>query len=112
MTQTQNTQTARQYRAHLTLHNGNLCTVNGPELKEVEQSVQNIILGQAQIPLAAKAKPVRFEQQTDNSTFIFHESYQTGQEPLGWIVESEVPLSMSVKRLIEQRREAQQVRAA
>lgn len=98
----------KEYRARLTLDNNTVATVTSSDQRNLQATVQDLVLGQRSMTQAYRGKPVRFEQHPDGrSTFIFHESQQDGQQPLGWISEQDVPESMSVRAIQQQRREVQ-----
>lgn len=102
------TKANQEYRSRIYLTNQTICSVTGTDQKTVMETVQNLFLNQAVLSIAMRGKPLRFEDSDDgNSVFIFHESFQTGQQPVGWITAYQVPEALSVRHLAEQRLSAQ-----
>jgi len=78
------TKIVREYQANLTLTNDTTCTFKGSCLEDIESNISMLL----------KGGPVRYETREGNSILIYHDSHSASKEPLGWIVEYEVPHTM------------------
>lgn len=102
------TKNAQEYRSRIYLNNQTVCSITGTDQKTVQETVQSLFLNQANLSIAMKGKPLRFETTDDQqSVFIYHESFLNGQQPVGWIAGYQVPEALSVRHLAEQRLNAQ-----
>lgn len=99
-----NTKSTKEYRAKLVLTNNTICSITGSDQSSVQSTVQDLFLGQKTLSLNQKGRPLRFEESQQSPTqFIYHESFQNGQQPVGWIAEYEVPEALSLRSITEHR---------
>jgi hypothetical protein len=92
-----NTNLIRQYRAQLFDENGTT-TITSASLADCQRKVASVL----------GTKP-RYEEQgsESNTQSIFSPSHFDGKQPVGWIVEMEVPAVLGVKSVTENRIAAQ-----
>lgn len=87
----------RQYRAQLFDQNGTV-TITSASLNDCQKKIANILGGTP-----------RYEQHEgdSNTQSIFSNTHLQGKQPVGWIVEMEVPEVLGVKQVTETRFAAQ-----
>lgn len=88
--QRQSYQPATEYRLQITLPNRTV-TITSMSEDQCKSDIEALL----------QSKP-KFEQH-GNATWVFHNHFMNGEEPIGVILKNEVPEALSIQRVVEQR---------
>lgn len=94
-TQKDNTQSfTPEYRAQLTLTQPRcVVTITGSSPADVQNTVTGLLRGKT-----------RFDAgQNERTILVFNDQHHDGEQPIGWIIEYQVPNAMSVRASVDHR---------
>jgi hypothetical protein len=83
------TRTTQELHAHALLPNGVHFNITGADQSALQKTIQKLYEG-----------PVKFEKDAESDeTFLYHNSFDNGETPCGWITQYRVPEALSVDYL-------------